>query len=189
MITSNDFKTGMTIELEGEVYSIVDFQHVKPGRGSAFVRSKLRHLMSGKIVEKTFRAGEKVNRAHLEKREMQFLYSAEDMYYFMDTETFEQYTITKDQLNEKIDFLKENMTISILFYQGEEISIELPVFVELSVTETEPGVKGNTASGGSKPAKLETGLTVNVPFFISNGDVIKVDTRTGEYVERVSESK
>ncbi|ACB85291.1 elongation factor P [Natranaerobius thermophilus] len=185
MITSNDFKNGMTIEVDGEVYSIVEFQHVKPGKGAAFVRTKLRHMKSGNVSEKTFRAGEKVKRAHLEEREMQFLYAAGDMYNFMDTESFEQYTLTKDQLEDKTQFIKENMIITVLFHNGEEISIELPVFVELAVSETEPGVKGDTASGGSKPATLETGATVNVPFFINEGDIIKVDTRTSEYIERV----
>lgn len=187
MITSNDFKNGMTIEVDGEVYSIVEFQHVKPGKGAAFVRTKLRHMKSGNVSEKTFRAGEKVKRAHLEKREMQYLYNTGDMFYFMDTDSFEQYTLTHDQLGEKSIYLKDNMVITVLFHQGEEISIELPVFVELTVDETEPGVKGDTASGGSKPATLETGLTVNVPFFINRGDIIKVDTRTGEYIERVKE--
>ncbi|OWZ84033.1 elongation factor P [Natranaerobius trueperi] len=185
MISSNDFKNGMTIELDGEVYTIVDFLHVKPGKGAAFVRTKLRHYKTGSISEKTFRAGEKVQRAHIEKSEMQYLYSADDMFYFMDTTSFEQYTINKEQLGDKVKYLKENMVISILFYGKEIIGIELPVFVELQVSETEPGVKGDTASGGSKPAQLETGLSVNVPFFINNGDIIKVDTRTGEYIERV----
>ncbi len=189
MISTNDFKTGMTIEINGEAYSIINFQHVKPGKGSAFVRTKLRHLKTGYVSEKTFRAGEKVNRAHLEKREMQFLYSSEDLYFFMDTESFEQISITQDQLEDKIKYLKENMRLTVLFYQGEIISVELPVFVELKVIETEPGVKGDTASGGTKPARLETGTVVNVPFFINNEDVVKVDSRTGDYVERVSEAK
>ena len=185
MISSNDFKNGMTIEVDGDIFSIVEFQHVKPGKGAAFVRTKLKNLKTGAIAEKTFRSGEKVNRAHLDKKEMQYLYSAADVYHFMDTESFEQYTLTADQLGDKANYLKENMTLSILFHQGEQISIELPVFVELAVTETEPGIKGDTASGGTKPATLETGLTVNVPFFINSGDILKIDTRTGEYIERV----
>ncbi len=188
MITSNDFKNGMTIEVDGEVYSIVEFQHVKPGKGAAFVRTKLRHMKSGNISEKTFRSSEKVKRAHLEKREMQYLYSTGDMFHFMDTDSFEQYTLTQEKLGNKSLYLKDNMVLTILFYQGEEISIELPVFVELIVDDTEPGVKGDTASGGSKPATLETGLSVNVPFFINREDIIKVDTRTGEYIERVKGS-
>lgn len=185
MISTNDFRTGLTIELDGQVYEVIDFQHVKPGKGAAFVRSKLKNLQTGATIEKTFRAGEKVNRAHLDKREMQYLYRAGDTLTFMDTETFEQISFTEEQLGETIKFLKENMVIQVLFHKGNTIGIELPNFVELAVVETDPGVKGDTVSGATKRAKLETGAQIQVPLFVEEGDVIKVDTRTGEYIERV----
>lgn len=186
MISTNDFKNGMTIEYEGNIYSIIEFQHVKPGKGAAFVRAKLKNIKTGTTAEKTFRAGEKVKKAHIERRQMQFLYSTGDGYIFMDVENFDQITVGQDQLGKGYKFLKENEMIDILFYEGEIIGVELPTFVELKVIETEPGVKGDTVSGGgSKPAKIETGTTVNVPLFIDEGDVIKIDTRTGDYVERV----
>lgn len=185
MISSNDLKTGMTIELNGEIYTVLDFQHVKPGKGAAFVRSKLKNLRSGATIEHTFRAGEKIARAHIEKKQMQYLYYDDAGYVFMDMENYDQITIPEDRLGEDKKFIKENMNISVLMYGTEIIGVELPTFVELQVTETEPGIKGDTATGGSKNATLETGAVIQVPLFVEVGDVIKVDTRTKEYIERV----
>ncbi|NLZ93221.1 MAG: elongation factor P [Firmicutes bacterium] len=185
MISTSDFRTGLTIELDGEVYVIIDFQHVKPGKGAAFVRTKLKNAKTGSTTERTFRAGEKMERAIMDRREMQYLYNSGDDYFFMDTETYEQLSLSSEQLGNDIKYLKENMNINVLFYQGQVFGIELPYFVELTVAETEPGIKGDTASGGSKPATMETGLVVQVPFFINAGDVLRIDTRTGEYIERV----
>ena len=184
MVSTNDFRTGLTIELDNDVYQIVDFQHVKPGKGAAFVRSKLRNLRTGATVDKTFNAGEKMQQARIEHRETQYLYSDGEDYNFMDMESFEQFAMSKEQLGDVIQFLKENMIIKIVSYQGTSIGVDLPNSVELEVTETEPGIKGDTASGGSKPATLETGYVVQVPFFINVGDVLQVDTRTGQYVKR-----
>ncbi|CEP66048.1 Translation elongation factor P/YeiP [Moorella glycerini] len=184
MISTNDFRTGLTIEVDGEVYSVIEFMHVKPGKGSAFVRTKLKNRRTGAVIERTFRAGEKVNRAHIERREMQYLYNDGENYYFMDTETYEQLSLRKDQLDEAVKYLKDNMNIYVLLYQGETIGIELPNFVELKVVETEPGIKGDTATGGSKNAVLETGAVIQVPLFIEVGDVVRIDTRTGAYIER-----
>ncbi|NLX91062.1 MAG: elongation factor P [Firmicutes bacterium] len=185
MISSNDFQTGLTIELDGEIYMVIEFQHVKPGKGAAFVRSKLKNLRSGSITEKTFRAGEKVARALIEKKEMEYLYNAGEEYIFMDTESYEQVSLTANQLGDNLNFLKENMRLLVMVFKGEVIGVELPHSVELAVVETEPGFKGDTAAGGSKPAKLETGFVVQVPFFINEGDILRIDTRTGEYLERV----
>lgn len=185
MISTNDFHTGITIELEGEVYTVIDFQHVKPGKGAAFVRSRLKNLRSGAIVEKTFRAGEKVPRAMIERKEMEYLYNTGEEYIFMDTKSYEQFSLSAEQLEDSLKYLKENMKLNVLFFKGESIGIELPHSVELKVVETEPGFKGDTAAGGSKPAKLETGLVVQVPFFINEGDLVRIDTRTGAYIERV----
>lgn len=184
MISVNDFKTGLTIEVDGEIYTVLDFQHVKPGKGAAFVRSKLRNLRNGNIVDKTFRAGETVGRAHVENRPAQYLYNSGNEYTFMDTETFDQFTLTREQLEWEINFLKENMTVNITSYQGEIIGITLPNSVELKVVETEPGVRGNTATGATKNAKLETGFNVQVPLFINEGDVLLIDTREGRYISR-----
>lgn len=184
MINVNDFKTGLTIEVDGEIYTVLDFQHVKPGKGAAFVRSRLRNLRNGNIVDKTFRAGETVGRAHVENRPAQYLYNSGDEYTFMDTETFDQFTLTSDQLEWERNFLKENMIVNILSYQGEIIGISLPNSVELKVVETEPGVKGNTATNATKNAKLETGFNVQVPLFINEGDVLLIDTRDGRYISR-----
>ncbi|MDN5346877.1 MAG: elongation factor [Clostridia bacterium] len=184
MISVNDLRTGLTIEVDGEVYSVIEFMHVKPGKGAAFVRTKLKNRRTGAVIERTFRAGEKVNRAHVERREVQYLYNDGDNYYFMDTETFEQFTLPRHQLEEAIKYLKDDMILAILFYQGETIGIDLPNFVELKVVDTEPGIRGDTATGGSKSATLETGAVVQVPLFIEVGDVVRIDTRTGEYLER-----
>ncbi|WP_338832808.1 Elongation factor P [Moorella humiferrea] len=184
MISTNDFRTGLTIEVDGEVYQVIEFMHVKPGKGSAFVRTKLKNRRTGAVIERTFRAGEKVNRAHIERREMQYLYNDGENYNFMDTETYEQLSLPKVQLDDAVKYLKDNMNIYVLLYQGETIGIELPNFVELKVVETEPGIKGDTATGGSKNAVLETGAVIQVPLFIEAGDVVRIDTRTGAYIER-----
>lgn len=184
MISVNDFRTGLTIEVDGGIWSVIEFQHVKPGKGAAFVRSKLRNLRTGAIQEKTFRGGEKVNTARIETRRMQYLYNSGSTYTFMDTETYEQTDLDESQIKTQLNFLKENMEVSIQSYQGETLGVELPNTVVLEVTETEPGIKGDTASGGSKPATLETGYVVNVPFFVNVGDKLVVDTRSGLYVSR-----
>jgi len=184
VINVNDFRTGLTIEVDGEIYSVLEFQHVKPGKGAAFVRSKLKNLRNGNLVEKTFRAGETVNRAQIENREVQYLYNSGDEYVFMDNETFDQFTLDRKQLEWEINFLKENMNVNIQFYQGEIIGISLPNSVPLTVVETEPGVRGNTATNATKNAKLETGLIVQVPLFINEGDVLLIDTREGKYISR-----
>lgn len=185
MISSNDFKTGLTIKFEGAIYSIVEFQHVKPGKGAAFVRTKLKNLKTGTIIENSFRAGEKVPKAHIERKKMQYLYFDGNDYVFMDNETYEQLSLSQDVLGENTKFIKENMSIEILFHENEIMGVEVSNFVNLEVVETEPGIKGDTASGGSKPATLETGAVVQVPLFVEQGDIIKVDTRSSEYVERV----
>jgi elongation factor P len=184
MISVNDFKTGLTIETDKEIWQVMEFQHVKPGKGAAFVRSKLRNLRNGNIQEKTFRAGEKVGKAHIENRKMQYLYASGDSHAFMDTENYEQLELTSDQIQNKLQFMKENMEVYILSYEGEVLGVDLPKNVELEVTETEPGIKGDTSSGGSKPATLETGLTVQVPFFINKGDMLVISTSEGKYVSR-----
>lgn len=184
MITSNDFRTGLTIELDGDPWQVMDFQHVKPGKGAAFVRSKLRNLRNGNIQERTFRAGEKVQTAHVETRQMVYLYNSGEEYTFMDNETYEQINLPASSLEREIKFLKENMNVSIVTVKGETLGVELPNTVELEVVATDPGIKGDTASGGSKPATLETGLVVQVPFFINVGDKLIIDTRKEEYVSR-----
>lgn len=186
MISVNDFKTGLTIEVDNEILQVIEFQHVKPGKGAAFVRSKLRNLRNGNIQEKTFRAGEKVNTAHVERNKMQYLYASGNSHAFMDVETYEQIEIPESQLTEQLKFMKENMEVSVISYDGEVLGVELPKNVELQVVETEPGIKGDTASGGSKPAKLETGHTVQVPFFVNEGDVLVISTTDGKYVSRAS---
>jgi elongation factor P len=184
VISVNDFKTGLTIEVEHDIFTVLDFQHVKPGKGAAFVRSKLKNLRNGNTVERTFRAGENVGRAHIENREMQYLYASGDEFTFMDTETYDQFSLSREQLKWELNFLLENMNIKILSYQGEILGINLPKSVDLKVVETEPGVKGNTAQGALKGAKVETGLVVQVPLFINEGDVLTVDTEDGRYISR-----
>lgn len=184
MISVNDFKTGTTIEFEDNIWQVIEFQHVKPGKGAAFVRSKLRNLRNGNIQEKTFRAGEKVKRAHIEHKKMQYLYASGDSHAFMDTNTYEQIELSASQIEYELNFIKENMTVDIVIFQGEVIGINLPNNVELEVTETEPGLKGDTVSGGSKSATLETGLVVQVPLFINQGDVLVISTTDGKYVSR-----
>lgn len=184
MISVNDFKTGLTIELDGDVWAVVEFMHVKPGKGSAFVRSKLKNVRTGAVVERTFRAGEKVPRGRVERRQMQYLYSEGDGFVFMDIENYEQTTLTREQIGVGIKWMKDDMNMMVMTFQGNVIGVEPPNFVELVVVETDPGIRGDTASGGGKPAKLETGAVVNVPFFINIGDKIRVDTRTESYMER-----
>ncbi|MDQ0208977.1 elongation factor P [Alkalicoccobacillus murimartini] len=184
MISVNDFKTGLTIEVDNGIWQVMDFQHVKPGKGAAFVRSKLRNLRNGNIQEKTFRAGEKVGRAHIENRRMQYLYASGDTHTFMDTESYEQLELQSNQLEYELKFLKENMEVQVISYQAETLGVEVPNTVELEVVETEPGIKGDTASGGTKPATLETGLTVQVPFFVNQGDRLLIDTRNSSYMSR-----
>ncbi|CAH8771590.1 elongation factor P [Paenibacillus dendritiformis] len=184
MISVNDFKTGLTVEVDGDIFTVLDFQHVKPGKGAAFVRSKLKNLRNGNTVEKTFRAGETLAKAQIDNREVQYLYNSGDEYTFMDNETYDQFNLTKDQLEWELNFLKDNMIVHISSYQGEIIGINLPNSVELKVVETEPGVKGNTATGATKNATVETGLNVQVPLFINEGDVLLIDTREGKYISR-----
>lgn len=185
MISVNDLRTGITIEVDGTLFTVVEFLHVKPGKGAAFVRTKLKNLETGAVLERNFRAGERVNRAHIETKEMQYLYSTGDEYYFMDSETYEQVSLGRELLGDGVYFLKENMTLHVQFYQGKAIGVDLPTFVELEVVQTDPGFKGDTATGGSKPATLETGLVVQVPLFVAQGEKIRVDTRTKEYLSRV----
>lgn len=184
MISAGEFRNGITFEFEGNVYQIVEFQHVKPGKGAAFVRTRLKNVITGAVVEKTFRPTEKMPKAHIERKDMQYLYNDGGLYYFMDQETFEQIPLNQDQLGDALKFVKENMVVKILSYKGSVFGVEPPNFVELEVTETEPGFKGDTATGATKPATLETGATISVPLFINQGDIIRVDTRTGEYMER-----
>ena len=183
--SAGDFRNGTTFEMDGNVYRIVEFQHVKPGKGSAFVRTKIKNVVTGGVVEKTFNPSEKFPAAEIEKKEMQFLYEDSGLYYFMDNETYEQIPLNKDQLGDSLKFLKENMNVKLLSYQGNVFSIELPITVELEVKYTEPGFAGNTTTTSGKPATLENGYELSVPMFINIGDIIKVDTRTGEYMERV----
>ena len=184
MISVNDFKTGLTIEVDGDIWRVMEFQHVKPGKGAAFVRSKLRNLRSGNVNEKTFRAGEKVAKAQIDNNRMQYLYANGDDHVFMDNETFEQIELPTKQIKEELNYLKENMEVHVIQYKEEVLGVEVPATVTLEVAETEPGIKGDTASGGSKPAKLETGLTVQVPFFVNIGDQLIINTEEGEYVSR-----
>ncbi|AST59151.1 elongation factor P [Thermoanaerobacterium thermosaccharolyticum] len=185
MVSAGEFRKGMTIDIDGQVFTVVDFQHVKPGKGAAFVRTRLKNVITGAVVERTFNPTEKVDEAVIERKDMQYLYNDGNLYYFMDTETYEQIPLNYDKVEDAMKFLKENMIATIKFYKGEAFSVEPPTFVELKVVETEPGFKGDTATGGSKPAKVETGAVIQVPLFVNQGDIIKIDTRTSEYLERV----
>lgn len=185
MFTPSDFRRGLKVEFKGEPYSIVEFQHVKPGKGGAFIRTKLKNMISGRVLEETFRSGDKLGRPDLEQKNMQYLYRDQDGYCFMDNETYEQVILTEDQIKDYQGYLHENLTLDVVYFNGKPVGLELPTTVNLTVVETEPNVKGDTASGGSKPAKMETGLMVQVPFFIAEGDRLKIDTRSGEYLERV----
>ncbi len=185
MISAGDFRPGMVVELEGELHAVLEFHHIKKGRGTAVVRAKFRNLKSGAITERTFMPEERYPRAYLEQRRMQYLYRDDGGYVFMDLETYDQLHLPGDLLGDGVRWLKENVEATVVFYEGRAIAVELPTTVELEVVETAPGVRGDTVAGSSKPARLETGATVNVPFFVGVGDRIRVDTRTGEYVERV----
>ena len=184
MISTNDFKTGVTVEIDGDAWQVVEFQHVKPGKGAAFVRAKMRNLCTGAVVERTFNAAERLPNAEVVRREMQYLYENDGMYVFMDNETYEQIELNKDQLGSAMNFLKENMNVKISSFDNRILGVELPNTVELTVVETEPGIKGDTATGGNKKATMDTGYVVKVPLFINEGDVLRIDTRTGEYIER-----
>ena len=185
MISSNDFKTGSTIELDGVPYVVVEFQHVKPGKGAAFVRTKLKNLKTGGTVERTFNGGEKMPRAQIDRTMMQFLYQDGEDYIFMDTNTYDQISMVAETIGEKIKYLQENMELLVMSHNGQIIGVDFPAQVELEVVETEPGIKGDTASGGTKPAVTNTGAVVKVPFFINEGDRIRVNTETNEYIERL----
>ena len=185
MVSAGDFKNGLTIQMDNNIWQIIEFQHVKPGKGAAFVRTKLKNIVSGGVVEKSFRPTEKFDLAHIEKREYQYLYSDGDLYNFMDTETFEQIALSAENVGDSLKFVKENEICKVCSYNGNVFSVEPPLFVELEITDTEPGFKGDTATGASKPATVETGATVSVPLFVNTGDKIKIDTRTGEYLSRV----
>ena len=184
MVTAGDFRKGMTIEIDGQVWMIVDFQHVKPGKGAAFVRTKIKNVMTGNVLERTFSPTDKFPKAMVERKDMQYLYSDGDLYYFMDTETYDQLPLNKDKVEDALPYMIENMNVTIKFFKGEAFSVEPPNFVVLQVTETEPGFKGDTATAGNKPAIVETGAKIMVPLFVNTGDSIRIDTRTGEYMER-----
>ena len=185
MISAGDFKNGLTIESEGNVFQVVEFQQVKPGKGAAFVRTKLKNIKSGGVVEKSFRPTEKFQQAHIERKNMQYLYNDGDLYYFMDTETYDQVGLGEDLIGDALKFVRENDMVTTISHNGETFAVEPPMFVELEVTECEPGEKGNTATGATKPCTVETGATVYVPLFVNLGDKLKIDTRTGEYLSRV----
>ena len=185
MISAGDFRNGVTIEVEGNIYQIIEFQHVKPGKGAAFVRTKLKNIISGGVVEKTFRPTEKCPQARIDRKDMQYLYNDGELYNFMDAETFEQIALGQDAVGDAMKFVKENEMVKMCSHNGKVFAVEPPLFVELEITETEPGFKGDTATGATKPAVVETGATVYVPLFVNQNDVIKIDTRTGEYLSRV----
>ena len=185
MISAGEFRNGVTIEYEGNIYQIIEFQHVKPGKGAAFVRTKLRNIKSGGVVEKTFRPTEKCPQAHIERKDMQYLYSDGDLFHFMDVETYDQIALNAEAIGDALKFVKENEMVKTVAHAGQIFTVEPPLFVELLITECEPGVKGDTATGATKPCTVETGATVYVPLFVNEGDTIKIDTRTGEYLSRV----
>lgn len=185
MVSAGDFRKGITIEMDGQVWVIVDFQHVKPGKGAAFVRTKIKNVVTGSVLEKSFNPTEKFENARIDRKDMEYLYNDGELYYFMDLESYEQLPLNQDLLEDALPYLKENMQVVIKFFKGEAFSVEPPNFVEMQVTETEPGFKGDTATAGNKPAIIETGAKIMVPLFINEGDMIRVDTRTGEYMERV----
>ena len=184
MISAGDFRNGITLEIEGNVYQIVEFQHVKPGKGAAFVRTKIKNVMTGAVVERTFRPTEKFPAARIDRVDMQYLYADGDLYNFMDVNTYEQIALSTDVVGDALKFVKENETVKVCSYNGKVFSVEAPLFVELEITDTEPGFKGDTATGATKPATLETGAQINVPLFVNQGDRVKIDTRTGEYLSR-----
>ena len=185
MISAGDFRNGVTLEIEGNIYQILEFQHVKPGKGAAFVRTKLKNIISGGIVEKTFRPTEKFPKAHIERKDMQYLYTDGELYHFMDVETYDQIALNEETIGDALKFVKENEMVKICSHNGNVFAVEPPLFVELQITDTEPGFKGDTAQGATEPATVETGAVVYVPLFVEQGDVLKIDTRTGEYLSRV----
>ena len=185
MISAGDFKNGVAVEIDGNIYQILEFQHVKPGKGAAFVRTKLKNIISGGVVEKTFRPTEKFPKAHIDRKDMQYLYRDGDLFNFMDVETYDQIALNEDVVGDSLKFVKENEVVKICSHNGNVFSVEPPLFVELAITETEPGFKGDTAQGATKPATVETGAIVMVPLFVEQGDVLKIDTRSGEYLSRV----
>ena len=185
MISAGDFKNGVTLEIEGNIYQILEFQHVKPGKGAAFDRTKLKNIIRGGVVEKTFRPTEKFPKAHIERKDMQYLYSDGELYHFMDVETYDQIALNEDAIGDSLKFVKENEMVKICSHKGNVFAVEPPLFVELAIIDTEPGFKGDTATGATKPATVETGAVVYVPLFVEQGDVLKIDTRTGEYLSRV----
>lgn len=185
MITAGDFRNGVTIEYDGKVCQVIEFQHVKPGKGAAFVRTKLKDIVNGGVVETSFRPTEKFPQAHIDRKDMQYLYSDGDLYYFMDVENYDQIALSEDDIQDALKFVKENEMVKVCSHNGKVFAVEPPLFVELEITETEPGFKGDTATGATKPAVVETGATVYVPLFVEQGDTIKIDTRTGEYLSRV----
>ena len=184
MVSAGDFKNGITIEYEGGVWQIIEFQHVKPGKGAAFVRTKLKNIISGGVVETSFRPTDRFENAIIDRKDMQYLYNDGDFYYFMDNETFEQVALTNEQIGDTLKFVKENEICKLCSYKGNVFSVEPPLFVELEITDTEPGFKGNTATGATKPAIVETGAQITVPLFVNQGDRVRIDTRTGEYMSR-----
>ncbi|MCL4546123.1 MAG: elongation factor P [Deltaproteobacteria bacterium] len=186
MYSTTDFKKGLRIEFEKEPFEIIDFQHVKPGKGGAFVRTKLKNLINGRVIDRTLRAGEKVETPNIEEKNMQYLYAEGDEYVFMDNETYDKIKFSKETVGDNEGFLLENITVNVLYYNNKPINIDVPNFLDLKIASTEPGIKGDTVSGATKPAVLETKLVINVPLFINEGDVIKVDTRNKSYIERVS---
>ena len=185
MISAGDFKNGVTVEIDGNIYQILEFQHVKPGKGAAFVRTKLKNIISGGVVEKTFRPTEKFPKAHIDRKDMQYLYRDGDLFNFMDVETYDQIALNEDVVGDSLKFVKENEVVKICSHNGNVFSVEPPLFVELAITETEPGFKGDTAQGATKPATVETGAIVMVPLFVEQGDVLKIETCSGEYLSRV----
>ena len=186
-VSTTEFRNGLKIDIDGEPYIIVEFQHVKPGKGGAFVRTKMKSLKSGNVIDRTFRSGEKVDVPELEEKTMQYLYAADKDRVLMDTSSYEQISMSEKQLGDSVNYLKENMEIKVLYFKGQPINIDIPMFVELKIARTDPGVRGDTASGGSKPATLETGAVVKVPFYLNEGDIVKVDTRSGVFIERVKQ--
>ena len=185
MVVAGDFKNGITFDMDGAVYQVIEFQHVKPGKGAAFVRTKIKNVITGSVIERTFSPTDKFENAYIERKDMQYSYNDGDLYYFMDQESYEQIPLNKEKLGDNFKFVKENTVCRISSFKGNVFSVEPPTFVELAVTETEPGVRGDTATNVTKEATLETGAVVKVPIFINEGEVLKIDTRTGEYVERV----
>ena len=188
MISAGELRNGVTMEYEGEIYSVLEFQHVKPGKGAAFVRTRLKNIKTGAVVEKTFRPTEKMSKAHIDRMDMQYLYNDGELYHFMNNETFDQIALNAEDVGDSLKFVKENENVKLLAHDGNVFGIEPPLFVELEITDTEPGFAGNTAQGATKPAIVETGASVQVPLFINQGEIIKIDTRTGEYLSRVNNS-